>query len=175
MPSSAARFETLQCERPVSTQDGICHIDEDLRGQREADFQLKGYTFSQPFHLIVSYGEVLGRTDQCRPALSPISQTSPFSPIAHLGRCPQEAGHSMRYLLPHIQPTEARVPSVPGPREVVPHSQQGVRVTWTHRESLGVCAKGSTGGTPKEGNGSHSALSLGHRLAHPPKSSQAHI
>ncbi|XP_046539232.1 Fc receptor-like A isoform X2 [Equus quagga] len=55
MPSSAARFETLQCERPVSTQDGICHIDEDLRGQREADFQLKGYTFSQPFHLIVSY------------------------------------------------------------------------------------------------------------------------
>uniref|UniRef100_A0A8C4M1Q8 Fc receptor like A n=1 Tax=Equus asinus TaxID=9793 RepID=A0A8C4M1Q8_EQUAS len=51
----AARFETLQCERPVSTQDGICHIDEDLRGQREADFQLKGYTFSQPFHLIVSY------------------------------------------------------------------------------------------------------------------------
>uniref|UniRef100_A0A5F5PJJ3 Fc receptor like A n=1 Tax=Equus caballus TaxID=9796 RepID=A0A5F5PJJ3_HORSE len=67
----AARFETLQCERPVSTRDGICHIDEDLRGQREADSQLKGYTFSQPFHLIVSYelfpAPVLRATPSAKP------------------------------------------------------------------------------------------------------------
>ncbi|XP_014638762.1 PREDICTED: Fc receptor-like A isoform X1 [Ceratotherium simum simum] len=55
IPSSAASFETLQCERPVSSQDSSCHTDEDLTGPREVDFQLKGYTFSQPFHLIVSY------------------------------------------------------------------------------------------------------------------------
>uniref|UniRef100_A0A9L0K010 Fc receptor like A n=1 Tax=Equus asinus TaxID=9793 RepID=A0A9L0K010_EQUAS len=69
----AARFETLQCERPVSTQDGICHIDEDLRGQREADFQLKGYTFSQPFHLIVSYGP---SSSAASPTLNSASQKS---------------------------------------------------------------------------------------------------
>uniref|UniRef100_A0A2K6EJI4 Fc receptor like A n=1 Tax=Propithecus coquereli TaxID=379532 RepID=A0A2K6EJI4_PROCO len=51
----AASFETLQCEGPVSTEESSCHIDEDLTSQREAGFQVKGYTFSQPFHLIVSY------------------------------------------------------------------------------------------------------------------------
>uniref|UniRef100_A0A8C0SE24 Fc receptor like A n=2 Tax=Canis lupus familiaris TaxID=9615 RepID=A0A8C0SE24_CANLF len=51
----AAPFETLQCEGPVSTQDSSCDTQEDLMGPREVDFQVKGYTFSKPFHLIVSY------------------------------------------------------------------------------------------------------------------------
>uniref|UniRef100_A0A8C5WAW6 Fc receptor like A n=1 Tax=Microcebus murinus TaxID=30608 RepID=A0A8C5WAW6_MICMU len=52
----AASLETLQCEGPVSTKESSCHTDdEDLASQREAGFQAKGYTFSQPFHLIVSY------------------------------------------------------------------------------------------------------------------------
>nr|XP_012624120.1 Fc receptor-like A isoform X1 [Microcebus murinus] len=53
---AAASLETLQCEGPVSTKESSCHTDdEDLASQREAGFQAKGYTFSQPFHLIVSY------------------------------------------------------------------------------------------------------------------------
>ncbi|XP_059990519.1 Fc receptor-like A [Lagenorhynchus albirostris] len=55
MPSSAAGFEALQCEGPVSTQEGSCHAEDDLTDPREVDFQVKGYTFSEPFHLIVSY------------------------------------------------------------------------------------------------------------------------
>ncbi|XP_024607384.1 Fc receptor-like A isoform X3 [Neophocaena asiaeorientalis asiaeorientalis] len=55
MPSSAASFEALQCEGPVSTQEGSCHTEDDLTDPREVDFQAKGYTFSEPFHLIVSY------------------------------------------------------------------------------------------------------------------------
>uniref|UniRef100_A0A667HWW9 Fc receptor like A n=1 Tax=Lynx canadensis TaxID=61383 RepID=A0A667HWW9_LYNCA len=51
----AASFETLQCEGPVSTQDSSCDTEEDLTSPREVDFQFKGYTFSKPFHLIVSY------------------------------------------------------------------------------------------------------------------------
>uniref|UniRef100_A0A8C9KK74 Fc receptor like A n=1 Tax=Panthera tigris altaica TaxID=74533 RepID=A0A8C9KK74_PANTA len=52
---AAASFETLQCEGPVSTQDSSCDTEEDLTSPREVDFQFKGYTFSEPFHLIVSY------------------------------------------------------------------------------------------------------------------------
>ncbi|XP_058165992.1 Fc receptor-like A isoform X2 [Dasypus novemcinctus] len=53
MPSSAASSESLQCESvtapgSVSTQD-----TDDSPG--EDDFEVKGYTFSEPFHLIVSY------------------------------------------------------------------------------------------------------------------------
>ncbi|CAK7308236.1 Fc receptor-like A [Vulpes lagopus] len=55
MPCSAAPFETLQCEGPVSTQESSCDTQEDLMSPREVDFQVKGYTFSKPFHLIVSY------------------------------------------------------------------------------------------------------------------------
>uniref|UniRef100_A0A7N5KAF2 Fc receptor like A n=1 Tax=Ailuropoda melanoleuca TaxID=9646 RepID=A0A7N5KAF2_AILME len=51
----AATFEMLQCEGPVRTQDSTCGIQEDLTDPREVDFQVKGYTFSKPFHLIVSY------------------------------------------------------------------------------------------------------------------------
>uniref|UniRef100_A0A8C9BY54 Fc receptor like A n=1 Tax=Phocoena sinus TaxID=42100 RepID=A0A8C9BY54_PHOSS len=51
----AASFEALQCEGPVSTQEGSCHTEDDLTDPREVDFQVKGYTFSEPFHLIVSY------------------------------------------------------------------------------------------------------------------------
>ncbi|CAK7308237.1 Fc receptor-like A [Vulpes lagopus] len=52
---AAAPFETLQCEGPVSTQESSCDTQEDLMSPREVDFQVKGYTFSKPFHLIVSY------------------------------------------------------------------------------------------------------------------------
>ncbi|KAG3281131.1 Fc receptor like A, transcript variant X2 [Ictidomys tridecemlineatus] len=51
----AASFETLQCEGPVSTEKSNCHMDDDLKDPRETDYQVKGYTFSEPFHLIVSY------------------------------------------------------------------------------------------------------------------------
>lgn len=89
-PSSAASFETLQCEGPVNTPDSSCHPHEHLMDAREVDFQVKGYTFSKPFHLIVSYGEVLGRTDRCRPVLAPISQTSPLNATVHSERCPRK-------------------------------------------------------------------------------------
>ncbi|XP_012658078.1 Fc receptor-like A isoform X3 [Otolemur garnettii] len=51
----AAGFETLQCEGPIRTKKSYCHTRDDVNGQREADFQVKSYTFSEPFHLIVSY------------------------------------------------------------------------------------------------------------------------
>ncbi|XP_008072897.1 Fc receptor-like A isoform X2 [Carlito syrichta] len=51
----AASFKTLRCEGPVSTEESSCHREDDLTGPREAGFQVKGYTFSEPFHLIVSY------------------------------------------------------------------------------------------------------------------------
>ncbi|XP_053464213.1 Fc receptor-like A [Nycticebus coucang] len=51
----AAGLETLQCEGPIRTEKSYCHTRDDLTGQREADFQIKSYTFSEPFHLIVSY------------------------------------------------------------------------------------------------------------------------
>uniref|UniRef100_A0A8C9HYV9 Fc receptor like A n=1 Tax=Piliocolobus tephrosceles TaxID=591936 RepID=A0A8C9HYV9_9PRIM len=51
----AASFETLQCEGPVCTEESSCHVEDDLTDASEAGFQVKGYTFSEPFHLIVSY------------------------------------------------------------------------------------------------------------------------
>ena len=63
MLSAAASFEALQCKGPASTQDSMCHPEDDLTEPREVSFQVKGYTFSEPIHLIVSYGEVLERTD----------------------------------------------------------------------------------------------------------------
>ncbi|XP_063451749.1 Fc receptor-like A isoform X4 [Pan paniscus] len=51
----AASFETLQCEGPVCTEESSCHTEDDLTDAREAGFQVKAYTFSEPFHLIVSY------------------------------------------------------------------------------------------------------------------------
>ncbi|XP_057584381.1 Fc receptor-like A isoform X4 [Hippopotamus amphibius kiboko] len=58
---AAASFEALQCERPLSTQKSSCHTEDGLTGPREVDFEIKGYTFSEPFHLIVSYdGAALG-------------------------------------------------------------------------------------------------------------------
>ncbi|XP_003258818.2 Fc receptor-like A isoform X4 [Nomascus leucogenys] len=51
----AASFETLQCEGPVCIEESSCHMEDDLTDAREAGFQVKGYTFSEPFHLIVSY------------------------------------------------------------------------------------------------------------------------
>jgi hypothetical protein len=71
-PSLAASFETLQCEGPVSPGESRRHTDEDVTNPNEAGYQIKGYTFSEPFHLIVSYGKVLGRPDQCsKPILAP--------------------------------------------------------------------------------------------------------
>ncbi|XP_031244869.1 Fc receptor-like A isoform X2 [Mastomys coucha] len=62
---AAASSETLKCEGPVSTEHGSCHAaaeedegdedDGDMTRSSEAGFQFKGYTFSKPFHLIVSY------------------------------------------------------------------------------------------------------------------------
>ncbi|XP_006173214.1 LOW QUALITY PROTEIN: Fc receptor-like A [Camelus ferus] len=52
---AVASLEALQCEGPVSTQESSCHMDDDLPGPGEVDFQVKGYTFSEPFHLVVSY------------------------------------------------------------------------------------------------------------------------
>ncbi|KAM7054162.1 Fc receptor-like A isoform 2-T2 [Molossus nigricans] len=51
---AAASFEALQCEGPVSTAGSGCHPEDDLQGSG-VGFQAKGYMFSQPFHLIVSY------------------------------------------------------------------------------------------------------------------------
>ncbi|KAM6217246.1 Fc receptor-like A [Rhynchocyon petersi] len=57
-PHLAASLEMLPCEEAtspgsVSAQESSCH-DDNLTGSRE-DFEIKGYTFSHPFHLIVSY------------------------------------------------------------------------------------------------------------------------
>ncbi|XP_035301692.1 Fc receptor-like A isoform X1 [Cricetulus griseus] len=54
---AAASSETLKCEGPVSTEQSGCHTDEeeDVIHASEEDFQVKGYKFSKPFHLIVSY------------------------------------------------------------------------------------------------------------------------
>ena len=71
MLSAAASFEALQCKGPASTQDSMCHPEDDLTDPREVSFQVKGYTFSEPVHLTVSYGEVLERTDQCRQLFLP--------------------------------------------------------------------------------------------------------
>ncbi|XP_037362464.1 Fc receptor-like A isoform X4 [Talpa occidentalis] len=51
----AACFETLQREGPAGAQDSGCHIEDDLTDPRDVDFHFRGYTFSEPFHLIVSY------------------------------------------------------------------------------------------------------------------------
>ncbi|XP_069334535.1 Fc receptor-like A isoform X2 [Eulemur rufifrons] len=66
-----ASFETLQCEGPVSAEESSCHTDEDLTSQREAGFQFKGYTFSEPFHLIVSYELFLAPVLRAIPSAEP--------------------------------------------------------------------------------------------------------
>ncbi|XP_021083615.1 Fc receptor-like A isoform X2 [Mesocricetus auratus] len=54
----AASSETLKCEGPVSTEQSSCHAEEeeDVTYSSDEDFQAKGYKFSKPFHLIISYG-----------------------------------------------------------------------------------------------------------------------
>ncbi|XP_006902816.1 PREDICTED: Fc receptor-like A [Elephantulus edwardii] len=56
----AAHLEMLPCEETmssgsVSTQEDSCHNDDNLTGSRDDGFLIKGYSFSEPFHLIVSY------------------------------------------------------------------------------------------------------------------------
>ncbi|XP_040594822.1 Fc receptor-like A isoform X4 [Mesocricetus auratus] len=53
-----ASSETLKCEGPVSTEQSSCHAEEeeDVTYSSDEDFQAKGYKFSKPFHLIISYG-----------------------------------------------------------------------------------------------------------------------
>ncbi|XP_052593531.1 Fc receptor-like A isoform X1 [Peromyscus californicus insignis] len=55
----AASSETLKCEGPFSTEQSSCHTEEeeeeDMTHSSDTDFQVKGYKFSKPFHLIVSY------------------------------------------------------------------------------------------------------------------------
>ncbi|XP_013376881.1 PREDICTED: Fc receptor-like A isoform X2 [Chinchilla lanigera] len=57
VPSSAAVLELVQCEGSVSTKESSCHTSDDVAvtSTEEAGFHVKGYTFSEPFHLIVSY------------------------------------------------------------------------------------------------------------------------
>ncbi|XP_062962320.1 Fc receptor-like A isoform X4 [Cynocephalus volans] len=69
----AASFETLHCEGPVITEDSSCHTDDHLTGPKEGAFQLNGYTFSEPFHLIVSYGP---SGSAASPILNPAPQKS---------------------------------------------------------------------------------------------------
>ncbi|PNJ21575.1 FCRLA isoform 6 [Pongo abelii] len=79
----AASFETLQCEGPVCTEESSCHTEDDLTDAREAGFQVKAYTFSEPFHLIVSYG---APSSAAPPTLNPAPQKS-----AAPGTAPEEA------------------------------------------------------------------------------------
>ncbi|EAW90684.1 Fc receptor like A [Homo sapiens] len=79
----AASFETLQCEGPVCTEESSCHTEDDLTDAREAGFQVKAYTFSEPFHLIVSYG---ASSSAAPPTLNPAPQKS-----AAPGTAPEEA------------------------------------------------------------------------------------
>ncbi|KAM6153391.1 Fc receptor-like A isoform 2-T2 [Erethizon dorsatum] len=53
----AAILELAQCGGSVSTKESSCHANDDVTvtSTEEAGFQVKGYTFSEPFHLIVSY------------------------------------------------------------------------------------------------------------------------
>lgn len=81
VPSSAASSESLQCEGPVSTRDSGCRPREDV-GSREVDYLARGYTFSRPIRLVVSYGKVLGRS-------SPTFHSSP-SAQSPCGKVPQE-------------------------------------------------------------------------------------
>ncbi|XP_048212784.1 Fc receptor-like A [Perognathus longimembris pacificus] len=47
----SASFETtMRCEETISTRGSSCHTDDETTHPRKA-----GYTFSEPFHLIVSY------------------------------------------------------------------------------------------------------------------------
>ncbi|XP_037362467.1 Fc receptor-like A isoform X8 [Talpa occidentalis] len=69
----AACFETLQREGPAGAQDSGCHIEDDLTDPRDVDFHFRGYTFSEPFHLIVSYGPSKSAAPS---SLNPASQES---------------------------------------------------------------------------------------------------
>uniref|UniRef100_A0A2K5ENN3 Fc receptor like A n=1 Tax=Aotus nancymaae TaxID=37293 RepID=A0A2K5ENN3_AOTNA len=69
----AASFKTLQCEGPVHTKESSCYTEDDLTNPREAGFQIEGYTFSEPFHLIVSYGPLTSATP---PTSNPAPQRS---------------------------------------------------------------------------------------------------
>ncbi|XP_058516934.1 Fc receptor-like A isoform X1 [Ochotona princeps] len=55
MPSSTANLEIPQCEGPFSPGESSCRKKDDLTDLREDDYEVRGYTFSEPFHLIVSY------------------------------------------------------------------------------------------------------------------------
>ncbi|XP_015419042.1 PREDICTED: Fc receptor-like A [Myotis davidii] len=50
---AAAGSESLQCEGPVSTRDSGCRPDD--VGAREVDYLARGYMFSRPIRLVVSY------------------------------------------------------------------------------------------------------------------------
>ncbi|XP_033621577.1 Fc receptor-like A isoform X3 [Fukomys damarensis] len=73
MASSAAILEILECGGSVSTKESSCLTNDDGTSTEEAGFQLKGYTFSEPFHLIVSYGP---STSAASPTFNPVSQRS---------------------------------------------------------------------------------------------------
>lgn len=122
MPPTVASSETLQCEGPISTRDSSCHAGDDWEERRDKDFHVNSYTFSKPFHLIVSYGEA-----RRRPAPSPMSQTSPSGPTAPrklaLDEIPPSpsSARNQGALSPGPQRSCYRLPAseLPGPSEQV--------------------------------------------------------
>uniref|UniRef100_A0A2K5QJD3 Fc receptor like A n=1 Tax=Cebus imitator TaxID=2715852 RepID=A0A2K5QJD3_CEBIM len=119
----AASFKTLQCERPVHTEESSCHMEDDLTDPREAGFQIKGYTFSEPFHLIVSYGPLASAAPptsnpasqkSAAPGAAPVEPPGPLPPpptpssedpgfSSPLGMPDPHLYHQMGLLLKHMQ------------------------------------------------------------------------
>lgn len=124
----------LQCEGPVSTRDSSCHTASDVTGPRDSDFQVKGYTFSEPFHLTVSYDWLILQSPampmfegdplvlRCQAWQDwPLTQVTFYRDGAALGppraqqgalhRCPAEGGQRPLPLQRHVQGPRAREPA----------------------------------------------------------------
>ncbi|XP_062049720.1 Fc receptor-like A isoform X6 [Lepus europaeus] len=120
----AANLETLQCDGPISTRESSCHTDAD---PRDDDYEIKAYTFSEPFHLIVSYapsGSAAPPTLNPAPQKSAAPETTPTEPPGPPPPQPTPASedsgfssplrapdphlyHRMGLLLQHIQDVRA--------------------------------------------------------------------
>uniref|UniRef100_A0A8C3W1I3 Fc receptor like A n=1 Tax=Catagonus wagneri TaxID=51154 RepID=A0A8C3W1I3_9CETA len=112
----AASFEALQCKGPLSSQESRCHTDEDLTDPREVDFQVKGYTFSEPFHLIVSYGP---SSSAAPPILNPAPQKS---------AAPETTSTERPGPMPPLPTPSSKDPGFPSPLKTPdPHLYQQMR------------------------------------------------
>uniref|UniRef100_A0A5G2Q8J9 Fc receptor like A n=1 Tax=Sus scrofa TaxID=9823 RepID=A0A5G2Q8J9_PIG len=112
----AASFDALQCKVPLSSQESRCHMDEDLTDLRDVDFQIKGYTFSEPFHLIVSYG--------------PSSSAAPpiLNPAAQKSAAPETTSTERPGPLPPLPTPSSKDPGFSSPLEILdPHLRHQVR------------------------------------------------